>query len=156
MRMSLFVKFLAMPVAAAVLAVACPAVAGADSTATMARHVSVSESVHAHLVQHHRTKLVESGSGSGTFSCPIALNMNLTSKSATIAFTCSPHGGSFSGSGSASVHYIGTVATFKGTLSVKGGTGSYSHASGSLQISGTVQNNNSYALTCKVTGSMNM
>ncbi len=155
MRISLFVKFVAMPVSALVLAVACPAVAGADN-ATMARHVSVNESVHAHLVQHHRTKLTESGSGSGTFSCPIALNMNLTSRSATIAFTCSPHGGSFSGSGTASVHYIGTVATFKGTLSVRGGTGSYSHASGSLQISGTVQNNNSYALTCKVTGSMNV
>ncbi len=156
MRTSRLLKFLFTPVFVMAMASALPTPATAGEVARAARHMSVSESVQTRLVQHHRTKLSETGSGSGTFSCPISLNLNLTSNSATIAFTCSPHGGSFSGSGTASVHYIGTIATFKGTLSVSKGTGSYSRSSGSLQISGTVENNNKYAISCKVTGSMNL
>jgi hypothetical protein len=142
------------PILVLVIAAVGPSVATAGEVAKAARHVSVNESVRTHLLSHHRTKLRESGSGSGTFSCPISLDLNLTSNSASIAFTCSPHGGSFSGSGSASVHYIGTVANFNGTISISHGTGAYSHASGHrLQIIGTVRTK-SYAITSRVTGSM--
>jgi hypothetical protein len=143
-----------LPTAALALAAAGPSVANASEAAKAARHVSVNESVTSHLVQHHRTKLSEQGSGSGTFSCGIVLNLNLQSNSASIAFTASPHGGSFSGSGNVSVHYIGTIAEFKGTIAISQGTGSYRHASGSgLRITGTIRTN-SYAIQARVTGSM--
>jgi hypothetical protein len=155
MNVRLLPKWLSVPVAIA-LVCAGSGIATASPVATAARHVSVNESVSTHLLQHHRTKLSEQGSGSGTFSCPVTLTLNLSSNSATIAFTCSPRGGSFSGYGSASVHYIGTVATFKGTLSVSGGSGAYRHASGrGLQISGTVISK-TYAIKARVTGSMSL
>jgi hypothetical protein len=156
MYVRLLTKILCAGAAAVFVVCVGSGAAAAGPVARTARHVSVNESVTTHMLQHHRTKLSEQGSGSGTFSCPITLNLNLSSNRATIAFTCSPRGGSFSGSGTASVHYIGTIATFKGTISVSQGSGSYRHASGGgLRISGTVQSSN-YALKAKVTGSMNV
>jgi hypothetical protein len=156
MRLRLLLNCLSVPTAALVLTAAAPSVASAGETAKAARHVSVNESVTTHLLQHHRTKLSEQGSGSGTFNCGIVLNLNLSSNSASIAFTASPHGGSFSGSGNVSVHYIGTIAEFKGTIAVSQGTGAYRHASGrGLRITGTIKTN-SYALKARVTGSMTM
>lgn len=156
MRVRLLLKCLSVPTAVMVLTVVGPTGASAREAAKAARHVSVNESVTAHLVQHHRTKLSEQGSGSGTFSCGIVMNLNLQSNSATIAFTASPRGGSFSGSGTVSVHYIGTIAEFKGTIAISGGSGAYRHASGrGLRITGTIHTN-SYAIQARVTGSMSM
>jgi hypothetical protein len=157
MRSRPFLMFPLVSIAVLLVAVASgPSVASAGGVARVARHISVNENVSTHLVQHHRTKLNEYGSGSGTFNCAIKLDLNLTSNSATISFTASPHGGSFVGSGTASVHYIGTVATFKGTIAISHGTGSYSHASGNgLRITGSVGGNN-YAIKAQVTGSMSM
>jgi hypothetical protein len=156
MKVRLLSKRLSVCIVAILLSTIGPSIASAGGVAKAARHVSVNESVNTHLLQHHRTKLSETGSGSGTFSCGIALNLNLYSTSASIAFTCSPHGGSFSGSGNVSVHYIGTIAEFKGTLGVSQGNGSYSHARASgLRITGTIKTN-SYAIKAQVTGSMTM
>lgn len=156
MKVRLLSKRLSVCIAAVLLAAVGPSVASAGEVAKAARHVSVNESVSTHLLQHHRTKLSETGSGSGTFRCGIGLNLNLYSNSASIAFTCSPHGGSFSGTGNVSVHYIGTIAEFKGTLGISQGNGSYSHArASSLRITGTIQTN-SYAIKARVTGSMTM
>lgn len=155
MGFRLLLKCLPVLVVTMVVTAAWSGSAGAREVASIARHLSVNESIRTHLRSHHRTRLSEQGSGSGTFNCAITLNLNLASKSATIAFAAYPHnGGSFSGSGSVSVHYIGTIADFKGTLAITHGTGGYSRASArSLHITGTIKTN-SYYIQAQVTGSM--
>lgn len=155
MGIRLLLKCLSVLVMATVVTAVGSSATSAREVATAARHLSVNESVRTHLLSHHRTKLSEQGSGSGTFNCAITLNLNLASNSATIAFTAYPHnGGSFSGNGSVSVHYIGTIADFKGTLAISRGTGGYSRASArSLHITGTIKTN-SYEIQAQVTGPM--
>ena len=70
----------------------------------------------------------------------------------TAQLTVYPHGGSVSGSASGSYRTNGGTASFSGTLSINGGSGSYAHAHGSgLSFSGTIQRSND-AVTVHVSG----
>lgn len=78
------------------------------------------------------------GSASGTFGA--SLNIDLTIKISQIngSFTAYLKGGSISGSAVATPHYSGQWVSFKGSLTVKHGTGRYAGASGTASLYGSL------------------
>jgi hypothetical protein len=126
------------------------------SAAVTARTLAVHESIQAHLVTHRGTTVLnEQGRGSGTFSCPMMIDLKLTYTEATVTFTCSASKGSISGRGVTSYYAGGHTAYFSGAVSVTSGSGSYSHASGSLHISGTLTRG-SYSISATVNGNIRL
>jgi hypothetical protein len=119
--------------------------AGASgSGAQAARTVSINDTAHLHKTGHHGLNLYESGSASGSLSGSISLHLDVVSTNhVTAQLTVYPHGGSVKASASANYRNNGSTASFSGTLTITGGSGSYSHARGSgLSFSGTIQRSN--------------
>jgi hypothetical protein len=130
---------------------------GADGasrlSARSARTVSVNERGALHLLSKHGFTLNEQGTGTGTISGTIKVQLKIVSTSrVTAEVTISTGGGSISGSGSASYHKGETSASFSGALTVSRGSGSYAHAQGSgLSFSGTIARSND-AVSVHVSG----
>lgn len=121
-----------------------------------ARTLTVHESIQARLVSHRGTTILnEKGRGSGTFSCPIVIDLKISYTQATITFTCATSGGSISGRGVTAYYAGGHTAHFSGTVSVTSGSRRYSHARGSVHINGTLIRG-SYALSATVNGSISV
>jgi hypothetical protein len=108
---------------------------------SQARTISLHETGHLHRTSSSGLKLNEQGSATGTIHGTIYIHLKVTStNSVTAEVNIYPSGGSLTGSSSASYRVNGGVASFSGKLSIKRGTGSYSHAHGSgLHFSGTIQ-----------------
>lgn len=124
--------------------------------ASEATTITVNETVQSKLVSHHGTTAInERGSGSGTFSCPLTVQISIAGDTeATISFTCSTRTGTISGRGVTSYAAAGPVARFSGKLQNVHGTGRYEHASSAgLRIEGTLTRH-SYALSARVVGKM--
>ena len=121
--------------------------------AKAARTVSLHETGNLRLTSKRGFTLNEQGSASGTFSGTIYVRLTIVSSSrVTAEVSISRSGGSISGEATASYRKSSGSASFSGTLSVSGGTGSYSHARGSgLSFGGTIQNSND-AITVHVSG----
>jgi hypothetical protein len=132
-----------------------PAARGARPYASAAHSFSLSDSAHLHLTSKHNFTFNEQGYASGTISGPIYIHLNITSVNhVTAEVNIYPHGGSLTGSASASYHPSGEVATFNGSMRIVRGTGRYSHAHGSgLSFSGSVKREND-AVTVHVNGRM--
>jgi len=109
--------------------------------ARAARTISLNESGHLHRTSSSGLKLNEQGSASGTIHGTIYIHLNVVSPSrVTAEVNIYPSGGSLTGSSSASYRVNGGTASFSGKMSIKRGTGTYSHAHGSgLSFSGTIQ-----------------
>jgi hypothetical protein len=120
-----------------------------------AASISVNESVTAKLVTHRGgTVLNERGQGSGSFSCPLTIEINISYTHAKIVFNCPTSRGDLAGRGETSYYASGSIARFNGTLTVTHGTGSYAHATPSnLGITGSLRRG-SYALQATVSGSL--
>jgi hypothetical protein len=120
-----------------------------------ARTTSVEEQGQLHFVSKHGFTLYEQGTASGTIKGAISVALKIVSTSkVTAEIKISPPGGSISAYGSASYHRGSTSASFAGSLSIKGGTGSYDHAQGSgLSFSGTIASSNK-AIAVRVSGSV--
>jgi hypothetical protein len=105
-----------------------------------ARTTSVNEQGQLHFVRKHGFTLYEQGTASGTIKGAISVVLKIVSTSkVTAEIKISPPGGSISAYGNARYHKGSTSAGFAGSLSIKGGTGSYDHAQGSgLSFSGTI------------------
>ena len=88
--------------------------------------------------------LNEQGSATGTLSGTLHVRLTIVSSNHVKAeVSISRNGGSISGEATASYHRSNGSASFSGSLSVSGGTGSYAHAHGSgLSFGGTIQNSN--------------
>jgi len=128
--------------AAAIGAGATSAAGSTGSPAALAaRTISLHETGHLHRTSSSGLKLNEQGSASGTIHGTIYIHLKVTStNSVTAEVNIYPSGGSLTGSSSASYRVNGGTASFSGKLSIKRGTGSYSHAHGSgLHFSGTIQ-----------------
>jgi hypothetical protein len=147
LALSLALSIAALPFAAANVAAAGP-------RATAARTVSLDETGHLHLTSKHNFTLNEEGSASGTATGRIYVHLTVTSSSRVSAeVNIYPHGGSISGRGSGSFHRSGATASFSGSMSIAGGTGSYAHIHGSgLSFSGTIEESNGDAITVHVSG----
>jgi hypothetical protein len=115
---------------------------------------AVRESLQARLVSHRGTTVLnEQGRGSGTFNCPVVIDLKITYTQATVTFTCSASKGAISGRGVTEYYAGGHFAHFTGQVSVTSGTGSYSRASGSVHINGTLTRG-SYALSATISGNI--
>jgi hypothetical protein len=106
--------------------------------------VSLHETGNLRLTSKKGFTLNEQGSATGTFSGTIHVRLTIVSSDRVKAeVSISRSGGSISGEATASYRKHGGSASFSGSLSVSGGTGSYSHAHGSgLSFGGTIQNSN--------------
>jgi hypothetical protein len=138
---------------ACAVALTMGAAGASGSTAVQARTISLNDTAHLHRTSSHGFNLYESGQASGSLSAGLTLHLDVVSTNrVTAQLTVSPHGGSMSGTASGSYRNNGSTASFSGTLSITGGTGSYSHAHGSgLSFTGTIQRSND-AVTVHVNG----
>ncbi len=129
-------------------------VAAVGSRATAARTLSLDETGHLHLTSKHNLTLNEEGSASGTATGRIYVHLTTVSSTrVTAEVNIYPHGGSISGRGSGSFRRSGTTASFSGSMSIVGGTGSYAHIHGTaLSFSGTIQESASDPITVHVNG----
>jgi hypothetical protein len=125
----------------------------ADPSAKAARTFSLNETGHLHLTSKHGFTLNEQGSASGTVKGTIYVHLTIVSSShVTAQVNIYPSGGSITGYGSAGYHRGSESASFNGSMSINGGSGSYDHARGSgLSFSGTIQRSND-AVTVHVSG----
>jgi hypothetical protein len=126
----------------------------ARSAALAARMTSLNEIGRLHLTSKHNFTLNEQGAASGTAAGTIYVHLTLVSTSrVTAEVNIYPHGGSISGTGTASYHRDGTTASFSGSMSIDRGTGTYADVHGSgLSFSGTIEESNHDAITVHVNG----
>ncbi len=125
-----------------------------SARAHAARMISLHETGYLHLSSKHNYTLNEQGSASGTAAGTIYVHLTATSSSrVTAEINIYPHGGSLSGTGTASYHRMGSTASFSGSMSINRGTGSYANARGSgLSLSGTIEESRHDAITVHVNG----
>lgn len=130
---------------------AAPGIAGASGSA--ARTVSLNDTGHLHKTAHHGLNLYEAGPTSGSLSGTVTLHLDVVSTNrVTAQLTVHSGHSSINATASGSYRNNGPTASFSGTLSVTGGTGSYAHAHGSgLSFSGTIQRTTD-AVTVRVSG----
>jgi hypothetical protein len=123
-------------------------------SAHVARTVSLNETGHLHLTSKHNYTLNEQGTASGTAPGSIYVHLTAVSTSrVTAEINIYPHGGSLTGTGTASYHRMGSTAGFSGSMSIVRGTGSYAHAHGSgLSFSGTIAESSNDAIAVHVSG----
>jgi hypothetical protein len=112
--------------------------------ASLARSLSLNEKGNLHLTSKRGFTLNEQGAASGTIRGTIYIHLHLVSSSkVTAEVSIYPSSGSLSGTGSATYHVNGGVASFSGTLAINRGSGKYSHARAShLTFTGTIQRRN--------------
>ena len=135
------------------------AAAGAHASATASRTVTLNETGRLHRtgrgsININQT-LNEQGTATGTISGAIYIHLRFPSFGRVSAeVNIYPRGGSITGTAGAAYRSSGATATFKGTLNVIRGTGTYGHAHGNgLSFTGTVQRSND-AVTVHVSGRM--
>jgi hypothetical protein len=134
-------------------ALSCGVSQAAAPPALLARTISLDETGRLHATSKHEFTLQEQGSASGTFTGTIYVRLTLASTSrATAQIEITRSGGSISGSATAGYRKAREAATFSGTLTITGGTGSYRHVHGSgLSFDGTIQQSND-AITVRMSG----
>jgi hypothetical protein len=123
--------------------------------ARAARAFSLSESGSLHETSKHGFTLNEQGSASGTIAGAIYVHLTVVSTAhVTAEVNIYPRRGSIRGYGTASYHRGSTMATFSGSATIAGGTGSYAHSRGSgLSFSGTIVRSND-AITVHLSGAV--
>lgn len=135
-----------------------PAAAAVSTTiphASEARTISLHETGRLHLLNKHGFTLNEQGPASGTAPGTLYVRLKIVSTShVTAEVSFAPHGGTISGTASASYHRNHSSASFSGYLTITHGTGSYANAHGShLSFTGTIQRSND-AITTSVAGTV--
>jgi hypothetical protein len=117
---------------------------------------SVNEYGSLKMQSHKGSTINEQGVGWGTFNCSVVIALTLTGTLVTADYTAYLQGGSISGTAAAHIHSATTTAArFSGTISLKRGTRSRAHASGTAGFSGTI-NRTSYAMTTHITGTLRL
>jgi hypothetical protein len=125
-----------------------------DAAAHAARTISVRESVHASNVSHQGNTLInDRGRGTGTFNCPVVMQVRVSYTKGSVHLTCTTSVGNVTAGGSVSFFTAGQTATFTGTAAISHGTGRYSHASGRLRVEGTMQRK-TFALVASASGTI--
>jgi hypothetical protein len=105
---------------------------------------------------HRGTTINEKGIGWGSFNCSVVISLTLSGTLVTANYTAYLQGGSISGTATAHIHSATTkAAAFSGTITLRHGTGSRAHASGTAGFAGTI-NRTSYAMTTHITGRLHL
>jgi hypothetical protein len=124
-----------------------------DRMAHAARTLNAADTAHLHYIHSSGSELIETGTATGTLPGSMNAHVNI---GATISgtFTVTVRGGgSIKGHGSATPHGSGTYESYRGSLTVTGGTGRYTHARGHAGLYGTF-NRKTYALVVQTTGQL--
>jgi hypothetical protein len=82
--------------------------------------------------------IAEQGSATGTFNAGLDINLVIKISKVTGSFVAYLKGGSISGYASAVPHISGQWVSFKGSLTIDHGTGSYRGASGTASLYGSL------------------
>lgn len=121
------------------------------------RWLSIKEVGHLSRIGKGNTgfKLNEKGYASGTIAGTMYVELDVTAvNKATVTVSVYPKGGSVKGYAIAKYYAHGAYAHFSGSLTITGGTGSFSGASGKgLKFAGTIKRTND-AATVTLTGRM--
>lgn len=121
-----------------------------------AKKVQLSESAQLKFTREDGSALVEYGQATGTYNAPVNTILTIHPTSVTATVTLFPKGGSITGTAQANYIVKGSTGYFGGTFTISHGTGSYRHASGkALGISGTI-NRETFAMTVKAHGEINL
>jgi hypothetical protein len=132
------------------------ALGGAPAASASPPLTSVNEYGRLRLQAHKGSTLNEKGVGWGTFNCSVLITLTLSGTLVTGTYTAYLQGGSISGTTTAHIHSATTkAAAFSGTISLRRGTGSRAHASGSASFSGTIDRT-SYAMTTHISGRLHL
>jgi hypothetical protein len=127
--------------------------ARAPQPARVARTLNATDTAHLHYIHSSGAELIETGTAFGTLPGSMQAHVNV---GPTISgnFTIDVHGGgSISGHGTATPHGSGVYESFRGSLTVTGGTGHYAHAHGHAGLYGTFDRK-TYALVVQTTGQL--
>ncbi len=117
---------------------------------------SVNEYGSLQMQNHKGSTIDEKGIGWGTFNCSVVIALTLSGTLVTANYTAYLQGGSISGTATAHIHSATPrAAAFSGTISLRRGTGTRAHASGTAGFSGTI-NRTSYAMTTHITGRLRL
>jgi hypothetical protein len=140
---------------AAIVALATVLLACAVGTAA-ASESYVKEEGHLHLAHKSGgSAIVEEGSASGTFNASVRAEITIKISEVTGSVVIYLKGGSISGNASATPHFSGKYVSFKGTLTIKHGTGRYAGASGTAGFYGALNHAN-YTLSVQLIGHLHM
>ena len=124
-----------------------------------ARRVLLVETAHLKFTAEHGSALAERGRATGTYNAPVAVTLTIHPKSVTAVVTIYPTGGSISGVANANYTIKGSYGYFGGTLTLRRGTGKYSHISEvngkPLGFSGSINHYN-FAMEVKAHGEANL
>ena len=83
--------------------------------------------------------IIEQGNAEGTFDAGLDIDLTIKISQVTGSFTANLKGGSISGYASATPHISGKWVSFKGSLTIKHGTGRYAGASGTASLYGSLE-----------------
>lgn len=142
--------------AAALSSFACTALAHATGPRAQAAHsLNVKDEAKLHFLKSSGSTLIDEGSATGTIPGRVKISFTYTgSPNVSSTFTI------YGSSGSISVHASGRLSSptnpkpsFKGRLTVTGGSGRYAHATGSGTLYG-VFNRRNYAMLVQTVGSI--
>lgn len=127
---------------------------GRRDVARAAKTLAVHESVHATNESHKGNSVIDDrGRGTGTFSCPVVMQVRVSYTKGRTELTCYTSAGVVTAGGSASFFSAGSIATFTGTMTVTHGAGKYARARGQLRVEGTMQRK-TFALQASVNGTI--
>jgi hypothetical protein len=121
-----------------------------------ARTVSISETATLRLVGRLGHVLNERGTATGTYSGSIEARLvAITGTTGEATITVYTRGGSLKARAITRAHPVGPLAYFRGTAVILSGTGSWSHASGSLSFTGKLDRQNFHA-TAEMRGTLHV
>jgi hypothetical protein len=137
---------------ACILAAAIPNV----SSAYPARETFIKEEGHLHLAHKASgSAIAEQGSATGTFSASLRAEIAIKVSQVSGSVQIELKNGTITGQASATPHFSGRYVTFKGTLTIKHGTGSYHGASGTAGFYGAFDRTD-YALAVQLIGRLHL
>jgi hypothetical protein len=124
--------------------------AGAAARARAARTISGADSAHLHLLHQDESLLFEEGSATGVLPGRMSAQLTVAQR---YSGTCTiyTNGGSITGHGVATPHGTGRFQSFKGTLTITGGTGRFRGAHGRTGLYGTFDRR-TFSLVIQTTG----
>lgn len=151
-RLAIVLPAVLLAIIAGTPAAGLAAPAGPTPRAHTARTLKVTDAASLRYIKHTGSQLLEEGSAKGDLPGSMRANCTLGA-TFTASFTINTHGGTITGHGTATPHGAGLDEHFSGTLTITGGTGSYTHAHGHAGLSGTF-NRRTYAITLQTSGSL--
>ena len=124
--------------------------AGWAARARAARTISGADSAHLHLLRQDESLLFEEGKATGVLPGRMRAQLTVAQR---YSGTCTiyTNGGSITGHGVATPHGTGRFQSFKGTLTITGGSGRFRDAHGRTGLYGTFDRR-TFSLVIQTTG----